>query len=112
MYPRFAETCETVLRLRNHREGLIRRTVINLIPILAAYDPPDFINYYLDQSMTHLIGQVQIDKERKPVNEMDRSIAFLAIGKLAIVAKQDMAVYLDDTMRCIKDSLRAKRWGQ
>ncbi|KAF9952831.1 phosphatidylinositol kinase- protein kinase tor1 [Mortierella alpina] len=108
MYPRFAETCETVLRFRNHRESLIRRTVINLIPILAAYDPPDFIKYYLDQSMTHLISQVQMDKERKPVNEMDRSIAFLAIGKLAIVAKQDMAVYLDNTMRCIKDGLRAK----
>ena len=109
MYPRFAETCETVLRFRNHRESLIRRTVINLIPILAAYDPPDFIKYYLDQSMTHLISQVQMDKERKPVNEMDRSIAFLAIGKLAIVAKQDMTVYLDNTMRCIKDGLRAKR---
>ncbi|KAG0200191.1 phosphatidylinositol kinase- protein kinase tor1 [Mortierella sp. GBA30] len=82
--------------------------VINLIPILAEYDPQDFINYYLDHSIAHLLGQVQMDKERKPFNEMDRSLAFLAIGKLAIVAKQDMANYLDRIMPCIKDGLRAK----
>ncbi|KAF9190501.1 phosphatidylinositol kinase- protein kinase tor1 [Haplosporangium sp. Z 767] len=108
MFERFMDTCETVLRFRNYRDGLVRRTVINLIPILAAYDPSDFTQYYLSRAMAHLLSQVQIDKERRPMNEMDRSLAFLAIGKLALVEKRDMMRYLSDVMRCIKDYLRAK----
>ncbi|KAG0243175.1 armadillo-type protein [Mortierella sp. GBAus27b] len=108
IYARFKDTCETVLRFKDHRESLIKKTVINLLPVLAAYDPPDFIDFYLDQSMTHLLGQVQYDKERKGTNDTERSISFVAIGKLAVVAKQDIERYLDDIMQSIKDGLRAK----
>ncbi|KAK3827302.1 MAG: armadillo-type protein [Linnemannia gamsii] len=108
MYERFKGTCETVLRFRNHREGLVRRTVTDLIPVLAAYDPSDFIAYYLDKSMLHLLDQVQLDKERRYLSELDRSTAFIAIGKVALVAKQDTEGYLDGLMQCIRDGLRAK----
>ncbi|KAF9897442.1 phosphatidylinositol kinase- protein kinase tor1, partial [Lobosporangium transversale] len=84
MYERFRETCETVLGLKDHRENLIRRTVVNLLPVLAEYDPPDFINYYLDRSMNHLLGQAQFDKERRIVSDVDKAMAFNAIGKLAL----------------------------
>ncbi|KAG0070756.1 phosphatidylinositol kinase- protein kinase tor1, partial [Linnemannia elongata] len=108
MYERFKDTCEIVLRFRNHREGLVRRTVTNLIPVLAAYDPSDFIDHYLDKSMLHLLDQVQLDKERRYLTELDRSAAFIAIGKVALVAKQDTEGYLDGLMQCIRDGLRAK----
>lgn len=110
MYERFKGTCEIVLRFRNHREGLVRRTVTNLTPVLAAYDPSDFIDYYLDKSMLHLLDQIQLDKERRYLTELDRSAAFIAIGKVALVAKQDAEGYLDGLMQCIRDSLRAKRY--
>ncbi|KAF9279781.1 phosphatidylinositol kinase- protein kinase tor1 [Linnemannia elongata] len=97
-----------ILRFRNHREGLVRRTVTNLIPVLAAYDPSDFIDHYLDKSMLHLLDQVQLDKERRYLTELDRSAAFIAIGKVALVAKQDTEGYLDGLMQCIRDGLRAK----
>ncbi|KAF9929593.1 phosphatidylinositol kinase- protein kinase tor1 [Linnemannia zychae] len=108
MYERFKGTCETVLRFRNHRDGLVRRTVVNLIAVLAAYDPADFIDCYLDTSMVHLLDQVQMDRERRYITELDRSTAFIAIGKIALVAKQDMESYLDGLMQCIRDGLRAK----
>jgi len=60
--------------------------------------------------MTYLLGQVQYDKERKGVNDTERSVSFLAIGKLAVVAKQDIERYLDDIMQSIKDGLKAKRY--
>lgn len=60
--------------------------------------------------MTHLLGQVQYDRERKGVNDTERSVSFLAIGKLAVVAKQDIERYLDDIMQSIKDGLKAKRY--
>ncbi|KAF8928817.1 armadillo-type protein [Dissophora ornata] len=108
MYERFRDTCETVLRFKDHRERLIRGTVINLLPALAEYDPPDFIDYYLDRSMSHLLGQAHFDREKKGMNDLERPMAFLAIGKVALVAKRDIAGYLDDIMHCVKDGLRAK----
>lgn len=60
--------------------------------------------------MTHLLGQVQYDKERKGTNDMERSISFVALGKLAIVAKNDIERYLDEIMQSVKDGLRVKRY--
>ncbi|KAF9116461.1 phosphatidylinositol kinase- protein kinase tor1 [Mortierella sp. AM989] len=108
IYDKFRDTCETVLRFKDHRDSLIKRTVMHLLPIMAAYDPSDFMIVYMDKAMGHLLGQIQTDKERKIINDADRSVAFRAIGKLALVAKRDMEEYLDEAIRCIKEDLRAK----
>ncbi|KAF9172143.1 phosphatidylinositol kinase- protein kinase tor1 [Mortierella sp. AD011] len=108
IYEKFRDTCDTVLRLKDHRDSLIRRTVMHLLPVLAAYDPSDFMVFYMDRSMSHLLGQIQVDKEWKAANDADRSIAFQAIGKLALVAKRDMEEYLSEAIHCIKEGLRAK----
>lgn len=103
--------CNTVLKFKDFKDGLVRRTVINLIPELAKYNPNDFIHYYLHRAMVHLLGLVQIDRERPTVTkEMERSLAFLAIGKVSLVVKQDMDFFLDEIMFAIKDGLRAKRY--
>ncbi|KAF9387898.1 phosphatidylinositol kinase- protein kinase tor1 [Podila verticillata] len=105
----FLDVCNTVLKFKDFKDGLVRRTVINLIPELAKYNPTDFIHYYLHRAMVHLLGLVQIDRERPTATkEMERSLAFLAIGKVALVVKHDMEFFLDDIMFAIKDSLRAK----
>jgi FKBP12-rapamycin complex-associated protein len=110
MDERFMNTCHIVLQLKDHRDALVRRTIINLIPELAAYNPTAFINFYLRRSMLHLINQLQLDKERKIINETDRAMSFLAIGKIALVAQHDMDPFLNDVMQCIKDGLRIKRY--
>jgi FKBP12-rapamycin complex-associated protein len=33
----FKEVCETILRYRDHKEKIIKRTVITLLPRLAAF---------------------------------------------------------------------------
>ena len=103
------ETCETVFKYRD-RDGLVRRTVISLIPDLAAYNPTDFANVYLHRSMVHILHQLRKEKDRSLMKEKDRSNAFLAIGKVALVARADMGPYLDDILICIKDGLRMKRY--
>lgn len=45
------------------------------------------------------------------MKEKDRSNAFLAIGKVALVAGADMGEFLDDILVCIKDGLRMKRYA-
>ncbi|KAG0095495.1 phosphatidylinositol kinase- protein kinase tor1 [Podila epicladia] len=105
----FLDVCNTVLKFKDFKDALVRRTVINLIPELAKYNPDDFINYYLHRAMVHLLGLVQIDRERPTViKDMERSLAFMAIGKVALVVKNGMDFFLDDTMFAIKDGLRAK----
>ncbi|KAG0305001.1 phosphatidylinositol kinase- protein kinase tor1 [Dissophora globulifera] len=108
IYERFRDTCETVLQFKDHRESLIRRTVIDLLPVLAAYDPPDYVALYLDTSMSLLLGEVQFDKEKKGAHDLERPLAFIAIGKLALVAKRDIERYLDAILQCIMDGLKAK----
>ena len=110
MHERYMSTCETVFQYRDHRDGLVRRAVISLIPDLAAYNPPEFANVYLQRSMIHILNQLRKDKERSLMKEKDRSNAFLAIGKVAKVAGADMGEFLDDILVCIKDGLRLKRY--
>ncbi|KAG0044728.1 phosphatidylinositol kinase- protein kinase tor1 [Gryganskiella cystojenkinii] len=107
MHERYVETCETVFKYRD-RDGLVRRTVISLIPDLAAYNPTDFANVYLHRSMVHILNQLRKEKDRSLMKEKDRSNAFLAIGKVALVARADMGPYLDDILICIKEGLRMK----
>ncbi|KAF9295116.1 phosphatidylinositol kinase- protein kinase tor1, partial [Mortierella antarctica] len=105
----FLDVCNTVLKFKDFKDALVRRSVINLIPELAKYNPGDFINYYLHRAMVHLLGLVQIDRERPTATkEMERSLAFMAIGKVALVVKQGMDFFLDDIMFAIKDGLHAK----
>lgn len=64
---------------------------------------------YLHRSMVHILNQLRKDKERSMLKEKDRSNAFLAIGKVALVAGADMGEYLDDILISIKEGLRLKR---
>ncbi|KAG0345157.1 phosphatidylinositol kinase- protein kinase tor1 [Podila humilis] len=108
MHKLYMDTCDTVFKYRDHRDGLVRRAVISLIPDLAAYNPPEFANVYLHRSILHILSQLRKDKERSLLKEKDRSNAFMAIGKVALVARADMGEYLDDILGCIKDGLRVK----
>ncbi|KAF9162608.1 phosphatidylinositol kinase- protein kinase tor1 [Actinomortierella ambigua] len=108
MNSRYKETCETVFRYKDHRDGLVRRAVVSLIPDLAAYNPTAFAREYLDKSMEHLLSQLRKDKDRSPIKDKDRSIALLAIGKVALVARAEMSPYLDEILVSVHDGLRQK----
>ncbi|KAF2398484.1 hypothetical protein EJ06DRAFT_583742 [Trichodelitschia bisporula] len=98
--PRYREACELVMRYKDHKDALIRREVIALIPALAAYAPPEFTSGYLHQSMMHLQGLIKRDK--------DRSAAFVAVGKVASAVGSSIAPYLESILGYIKEGLTAK----
>lgn len=101
---RFAEVCEIVLRYKEHREGLVRRTVISLIPDLAQFDPGIFVSMHLSACMLYLLGQLKKDKER--------SVAFVAIGKVAIAVNRNIAPYIDSILSSVTESLCFKGKGR
>ena len=92
-----------VLKYKDHREGLIRRSVVSLIPILAAYNPEEFVNTYLHKCMMHLQAYLRKDRER--------NIAFLAIGQVAIAVGSSMNPYLDAILQCLREGLITKGYA-
>ena len=68
----YLDTAETILKLRTHRDALVRKTIISLIPTLAIYDTQTFSEYFMQNAVGYLLEQVQ-----KPT---ERSVAFIAIG--------------------------------
>ncbi|KAI9804847.1 MAG: hypothetical protein M1825_001216 [Sarcosagium campestre] len=100
MNEHYREACEIVLRYQDHRDPLIRRQVVILIPILASYAPQDFVKSYLHKAMIHLQGQLKKDK--------DRNSAFIAVGKVASAVGSAIAPYLDGILLRVREGLGVK----
>ncbi|CAG8530152.1 16586_t:CDS:10 [Funneliformis mosseae] len=100
MSERYKSVCETVLRYKDYRDNLIRKTVISLIPVLAEFNSEEFVSTYVHKCMLHLLGQLKKDR--------DRSISFIAIGQVAIAVGSNMGPYLDSILSSIKEGLTPK----
>lgn len=64
MQDRYNEVCDQVLSYKDHRENLVRRAVIELIPTMATYSHAEFIQNYLHKCMVYLLGQLKKDRDR------------------------------------------------
>ncbi|OZJ02458.1 hypothetical protein BZG36_04099 [Bifiguratus adelaidae] len=97
MRERYDDVVGVILNYRDHRDGLIRRAVINIIPNLATYDPNKFKQNYLQTCMLYLLAQLRREKERGP--------AFQAIGSVAIAVGSSISDYLPEVFRHIRENL-------
>ncbi|TPX35002.1 hypothetical protein SmJEL517_g02512 [Synchytrium microbalum] len=97
---RYREICDLILKYKDHRDVLIRKTVILSIPALATFETETFVTNYLNPSMNHLLGQLKKEK--------DRSGAFIAVGKVAIAVGSHVGPYLDSILQTIKEGLSIK----
>ncbi|KAK7025239.1 Serine/threonine-protein kinase TOR [Favolaschia claudopus] len=86
----FPLAAEQILRFKSHRDPLIRKLVMTLIP-----------DMFLKGVMGHLSTALE-----KPA---DRAMAFGAIGRTATFVKSDIKPYLNSTMQHIKQSLQAHK---
>lgn len=60
----FLDTADQILRFRSHRDALVRKMVITLIPSLAVYDTQTFTEHFLHKAMAHLLTQLEKPNER------------------------------------------------
>ncbi|KAK9463121.1 armadillo-type protein [Lipomyces oligophaga] len=100
MHDYYENACETVLRYKDHRDGLIRRTVLSMIPNLASYNPEEFSRKYMHRCMLHLLGQLKKDREKSQV--------FISIGRIAGAVHSSMGEYIDTILDNIKEGLSQK----
>ena len=113
----FLDTAEQILRFKSHRDSLVRKMVITLIPTLAAYDTQTFSEHHLHKSMSHLLTQLEKPNERSFGAPSLRSglarfthwmTAFIAIGHTATAVSSDMKPFLDSIMVQIKLGLQQR----
>ncbi|KIK61711.1 hypothetical protein GYMLUDRAFT_42743 [Collybiopsis luxurians FD-317 M1] len=100
MKENFMDTAEQILRFKTHRDALVRKMVITLIPTLAQYDTQTFTEHFLHKAMAHLSQQLEKSNERH--------YAFIAIGHTAKQVGSDMKPFLDSIMKQIKSGLQAR----
>ncbi|KAK3073501.1 phosphatidylinositol kinase- protein kinase tor1 [Teratosphaeriaceae sp. CCFEE 6253] len=103
---KFKEVCEKILtrEYREHKDPTVRRTIVEIMPILAAYAPQQFCREYLARSMQHLQFLLKDPKQR--------NMAFAAIGKIAHAVGSQIAPYLDTILLHIRDALSVKNRGK
>ena len=100
MNSHYQNTCEVVLRLKDHRDLQIRTQAVFTIPILASYAPTNFIEIYLHRFMVYLQARLKREKERNS--------AFTVIGKVATAVGPAITQYLDGIIIYIHEGLAMK----
>jgi len=104
----YVEACGFILNLRNNREPLIKRSVVMLIPTLAAYDTATFCENYLHASMSFLLSQLgKPSTSSSGTATTERAFAFVAIGHLAKPVRSELKTFLDPIMKAVKEGLQA-----
>ena len=73
MRSRFHRACDLVFRLHKHRDALIKRTITNLVPVLANYDPSYFAEEHLGSVMGILTEQLRKEKDRSTRDSVSQS---------------------------------------
>lgn len=73
----FLDSAEQILSFRQHRDSLVKKMVITLIPTLAVYDTQTFSEHYLHKAMGHLLTQLEKPNERSFGELLHCSVALL-----------------------------------
>ncbi|KAJ2357560.1 phosphatidylinositol kinase- protein kinase tor1, partial [Coemansia sp. RSA 2618] len=114
MQVQFGHVCEMALKLKDHRDPVVHRTAIALLPILARYSPREFTRgssgsseSTMGRACSCLITVVSSDSRD---DNNDRAAAFLALGSIAQYCSTEFRSFLEPTTRAIRDALiqRAK----
>eukprot|EP01132_Coremiostelium_polycephalum_P005602 gene5602-6970_t len=100
MVNKFKDVCETIMKYKDHRDKLVKKTVITLLPRLAIFGPKDFVMHYFNACMNHLLSALR--------NPNEKSTAFIALGEIAVAVGGSIKPYLDSIVVMIKSALSSK----
>ncbi|CAE6426128.1 unnamed protein product [Rhizoctonia solani] len=96
----YQEASGNILALRQHRDGMVRRSCIAILPDLAAYDSDSFTSQHMRGVITHLLA-VTI----KPTTPDERGLAFKIIGALAKALQTGIMSMMDKIVERIHEAL-------
>ncbi|ELU37806.1 phosphatidylinositol 3-kinase tor2 [Rhizoctonia solani AG-1 IA] len=94
------EASGNILALRQHRDGMVRRSCIAILPDLAAYDSDLFSFQHMRGVITHLLAVTV-----KPTTPDERGLAFKVIGALAKALQTGIMSMMDKIVERIHEAL-------
>ncbi|KAF2071336.1 hypothetical protein CYY_007349 [Polysphondylium violaceum] len=100
MNNKFKDVCDTVLKYKDHRDKLVKKTVLALLPRLAIFDPKNFVMHHFNTCMNHLLAALR--------NQNERSTAFISLGEISMAVGGNIKPYLDSIVVMIKSALGTK----
>ncbi|KAG8733272.1 phosphatidylinositol kinase- protein kinase tor1, partial [Ceratobasidium sp. 423] len=96
----YQEASANILALRQHRDGMVRRSCIAILPDLAAYDSDSFTFQHMRGVITHLLAVTV-----KPTTPDERGLAFKVIGALAKALQTGIMTMMDKIVERIQEAL-------
>lgn len=116
MSDKFEDVCVLILKLRDHKvlpgspsrsfssaqSPLIRRTVLQCLPHLAAFDPSLFSDKFLPSAVETLLQS----------SERERDISYQALGELGVIVGDRMAAVMRPIILSLTQLFRARAKGQ
>ncbi|PRT55035.1 Serine/threonine-protein kinase TOR2 [Wickerhamiella sorbophila] len=102
MQSKFNQTLEATLKLKDNKDLVIRRTVIEILPDFASFNPAEFTKSYLNETMSLFMSQLSSK------SSSDKSLAFVSTGKLSLAVSTSMAPYLGRILEYLREALGAK----
>jgi serine/threonine-protein kinase mTOR len=60
----YLDAANRIMSFKNHRDSVVRKMVITLIPALASYDTHTFVEHHLHHAVAHLLSQLDKPQER------------------------------------------------
>ncbi|TPX76526.1 hypothetical protein CcCBS67573_g02191 [Chytriomyces confervae] len=105
MIQNYTQTSEAIIGLREHSNRLIRRTVIQLFPVLATFNTQKFVDTHLKECLEYLVGELKKDKVVGSDSAGDRKSVFLAIGSIANAVGHQIIPYLESIFFVIRENL-------
>ncbi|KAF8668205.1 Atypical PIKK FRAP protein kinase [Rhizoctonia solani] len=96
----YQEASGNILALRQHRDGMVRRSCIAILPDLAAYDSDLFSFQHMRGVITHLLAVTV-----KPTTPDERGLAFKVIGALAKALQTGIMSMMDKIVERIHEAL-------
>ncbi|EGG15157.1 protein kinase [Cavenderia fasciculata] len=100
MVNKFKDVCDTILKHKDHRDKLVKKTVIVLLPRLAIFSPREFVHLHLNTCINYILSALR--------NQNERSYSFIALGEIAQAVGGSIKPYLDNIVVNIKTALQTK----
>lgn len=119
MKPKYTEISDLVLRQRDSKDPLIRKTVISLIPTLAEFDGQAFTSHgHLQLCMEYLLATLRSGASTGSGGgigggEFRRNYSpavFVSVGLIAQAIGTVITPYIDPILASIKEALLSKRF--
>ncbi|GBG77479.1 hypothetical protein CBR_g23926 [Chara braunii] len=97
MMARYQVVANIVLRFKHHKDPLIRRTITELVPMIALYLKAKFLTEYLEKYMQYLMDVMK--------NPSERASGFVALGGMANRVGISLVPYLDEIFVLLRDAI-------